>query len=254
MASWPQKYLPLCIDLVYNVSRPARGLLGGSPAAVNRVLPVAYRILGLVSLAGAACLVGLLALTALLIVIYARSGRVRLPRLAVLGGGALYSPLAFILRALGRPARLLDLFVVEAANAAMARAFACAGPVRMLAVPQCLRSGECGAPLDPQDGYRCCRCGRCPLGELGEAAERRGFRFFIVPGDRMVKRLAKRLAVDAAIGVACPGELSGAMIAGMKMRVAAAGVPLACDGCFETRVDLDRVKEAMRRCGMSSSR
>jgi hypothetical protein len=79
-----------------------------------------------------------------------------------------------------------------------------------------------------------------------------GFRLFIVPGDRFAKRLAERYAVDAAIGVACPAELSMALLAGMKMGVPSAGVPLSRDGCFETDVDTEAVKEAMRRCGSSS--
>ncbi len=216
--------------------------------------PLLYHALGLLAVAVALAFAALLGTTLALLAAYRRSGRVLLPRVALLGGWLLYSPLEGVLRLLRRRTLGLNLFLIDAANAAMARAFAQAGPVRMLAVPQCLRSGECRAPLHPELGYRCCRCGRCPLGELSLAAERRGFSFFIVPGDRMVKRLARRLGADAAIGVACPGELSGAMLAGMRMGVAAEGVPLDCDGCFETTVDLGRVKDAMARCGTSSAR
>lgn len=213
-----------------------------------------YRILGLASVVAAAGSLLLLAATLALFLIHRRRGRVFWPRMAVLGASLLYSPVSLILRAWGKHLRGLDLFMVEGANAAMAGAFARAGPERMLAVPQCLRSRECRAPLHPAEGYRCLGCGRCPLGDLRQAAEQAGFRFFVVPGDRMVKRLARQLRVDAAIGVACPGELSGAMVAGMRMGVAAAGVPLACDGCFETRVDIGLVKDAMRRCGVSWKR
>ena len=183
---------------------------------------------------------------------YRRSGRVAWPRFAVFAAGLLYSPLSALLRRVGRSPQVLDLFLIDAANALMARAFARAGPVRMLVMPQCLRSGECRARLDSVVGYQCLRCGKCALGELGAEAERDGFRFFIVPGDRYAKRLAKQLGADAAIGVACPPELSSAMLAVMGMGVAAMGVPLGRDGCFETEVDVARVKEAMRRCGSSS--
>jgi hypothetical protein len=40
-----------------------------------------------------------------------------------------------------------------------------------------------------------------------------------------------------------------ALLAVRSMGVPAVGVPLASGGCFETRVDLGRVREAMRRCG-----
>ncbi len=213
-----------------------------------------YHALGLLSVAAALGFVALLATTLVLLALHRPGRRVAWPRVACLGGWLLHSPLSAAIRLAGRQPEVLDLFLIEAANAAMARSFARAGPVRMLAAPQCLRSGECRAPLDPRDGYRCRRCGKCPLGELGLAAEQTGFQFFIVPGDRMVKRLAHRLGAHAAIGVACPAELSGAMLAGMRMGVAAIGVPLACDGCFETSVDIERVKDAMGRCGTRSGR
>ncbi len=212
-----------------------------------------YHALGLLSVAVVLGSAVVLAATLALLAVYRRKRRVAWPRVALLGGWLLHSPLSVALRLLGRHTELLDLFLIDAANAAMARPFGHAGPVRMLAVPQCLRSGDCRAPLHPELGYRCRHCGKCPLGELGLAAERRGFRFFIVPGDRMVKQLAHRLGADAAVGVACPAELSGAMLAGLRMGVAAVGVPLACDGCFETRVDLERVNDAMQRCGTSSA-
>jgi hypothetical protein len=175
------------------------------------------------------------------------------PRVSAFAAGLLYSPLSVILRLFGKPTQVLDLFLIDAANAAMADAFARAGSSRMLVGPQCLRAGDCEAPLDPLEGYRCRRCGRCPFGELGKVAEQCGFRMFIVPGDRFAKRLAEELDADAAIGVACPAELSLALVAGMKMGVASKGVPLRRDGCFETDVDVEQVKEAMRRCGASSS-
>lgn len=215
---------------------------------------IVFGALGLLFLAVAAGLVCLLAATVAMLVAYRRSGRVLWPRAAVVGGALLYSPLALVLRRLGRDARVLDHFLIEAANRVGAAAFSHAGPRRLLAVPQCLRAGDCRAALDPRLGYRCVRCGRCKLGELAERAEREGFHFCIAPGDGCVKRLARELGIDAAIGVACAAELSGAMLAGLRMGVASRGVPLASDGCFETSADFDRVTEAMAQCGASPSR
>ena len=212
-----------------------------------------YRVLGLLCVVGAAGFVALLIASLVWLGVYQRTGQVRLPRVSAVVGGLLYSPLSVVLRFFGKPTQVLDLFVIDAANAVMARAFAQAGPERMVVMPQCMRAGDCKATLHPADGYQCRRCGKCPLGELSLAAEELGFRFFIVPGDRYAKRLARRFAVDAAIGVACPPELSSALLASMRMGVAAVGVPLARDGCFETDSDTEQVKEAMRRCGSSSS-
>jgi uncharacterized protein len=214
---------------------------------------VVARILGLVFFAA---LLALAILAGMLLVLrwrYGRTGRLRAPRFCALVGGLLYSPLSKLFRLFGKPTQGLDLFLIDAANAVMARAFAAAGPTRLLVGPQCLRSGACQARLDPVEGYRCTQCGRCVFADLTRLAEATGFRLFIVPGDRMVKRLIRRTAVDAAIGIACPAELSLALVAAMKMGVPSVGVPLSRDGCFETEVDVELVKEAMRRCGSSST-
>lgn len=214
---------------------------------------MAYRILGLLCVGGAVAFLALLAASLVLLTIYRRQGRLPWPRVSAFVGGLLYSPLSVVLRLFGKSTQVLDLFLIDAANAVMANAFATAGPERMIVMPQCMRASGCKAKLHPMDGYICVRCGRCRLGELSKVAEENGFRFFIVPGDRYAKRLLKRFAADAAIGVACPCELSAALLAGLKMGVAAMGVPLGRDGCFETDVDIDQVKDAIRRCGKSPS-
>lgn len=210
------------------------------------------RILGLLFFAAVVAVVVLAGVLLVLLRHHRHTGRLRWPRFCALFGGLLYSPLCKLLRLFDKPTQVLDLFLIDAANAVMAKRFAEAGPSRMLVGPQCLRAGDCEARLDPVKGYLCTRCGRCAFADLSRLAEEMGFRFFIVPGDRFAKRLAERYAVDAAIGVACPAELSLALIAGLKMGVASAGVPLSRDGCFETDVDTELVKEAMRRCGTSS--
>ncbi|NQT54180.1 DUF116 domain-containing protein [bacterium] len=210
------------------------------------------RILGLLFLAAVAAAVILAGVLLVLVRDFRRTGRLRWPRFSAVACGLLYSPLCKWFRLFGKPTQVLDLFLIDAANAAMARRFAAAGPSRLLVGPQCLRAGGCEARLDPAEGYQCTRCGRCAFADLSRLAEELGFKLFIVPGDRFAKRLAERYAADAAIGIACPAELSMALLAGMKMGVASAGVALARDGCFETEVDLELVEETMRRCGHSS--
>jgi hypothetical protein len=212
---------------------------------------VVFRILGLIVLGALAAALVLAAMLLVLLWRYRRTGQVRWPRFGVVAGGLFYSPLCKLLRLLGRSTWGLDRYLIAAATAFMAERFAAAGPERILVGPQCMRAGDCTARLDPVDGYRCVQCGRCDFAELSRVAEEMGFRLFIVPGDRFAKRLVERYRADAAVGVACPPELSMALLAGMKMGVPSAGVPLSRDGCFETDVDIEAVKEVMRRCGSS---
>jgi len=213
---------------------------------------VVYRIVGLIVLAAAAAFVVLLVLALVLLAIYRRTGRLRWPRFAAFAGSMAYSPLCKLFQLFGKPTQVFDLFLIDAANTVMAPAFAGAGPSRVLVAPQCMRAGDCQAVLHPVDGYLCVGCGRCAFGEIFEEAERLSFHVHIVPGDRFAIRLLKKHHADAAVGVACPAELSQALLAACKMGIPSEGVPLHQDGCFETDVDVERVKEAMRRCGVSS--
>jgi len=213
---------------------------------------VVYRIAGLIVLAAVAVFAALLALALVLLAIYRRTGRLHWPRFAAFAGSLVYSPLCKLFQLFGKPTQVFDLYLIDAANAVMAESFATAGPSRVLVAPQCMRSGDCKAALHPVDGYLCVGCGRCSFGEIFDEARRLGFHVHIVPGDRFALRLLKKHRADAAVGVACPAELSEALLAALRMGVPSEGVPLHQDGCFETSVDVERVKEAMRRCGMSS--
>ncbi|MFW6164049.1 MAG: DUF116 domain-containing protein, partial [Planctomycetota bacterium] len=153
-----------------------------------------YRILGLLCVIVGAGFAALVIASLALLIVYQRTGRLLWPRFSAVVGGLLYSPLGVVLRLFGKPTQVLDLFLVDAANAVMARRFTAADGVRLLVMPQCMRSGACKARLDPMDGYICRRCGQCVLGELSREAEERGFRFFIIPGDRYAKRLVRHYA------------------------------------------------------------
>jgi len=180
---------------------------------------------------------------------WCKTGRVVLPGLSELLAFVFYKPLSL----LARKEQNLDRFLIECENLIMRDRFRRVQGLKIIVAPQCLRSAECRAPLDPRVGYRCQRCGRCPLAALSRAAEELGFEFYIVPGDSFVKRIAKERKPDAAIGIACPGELSRTLGVGLRMGVASAGVALLKDGCFMTEVDVAEVVEKMKECGSSGS-
>jgi len=117
---------------------------------------------------------------------------------------------------------------------------------RILLLPQCLRSKEeCSAEVD-ELGLVCGRCGRCPVGELEAQAEGLGYAVLIAEGTTVVTKLLEQGRVDAVIGVSCLPAMSRSFPNMAAWAIPGIGIPLYIDGCENTRVDEDWVREAIR--------
>jgi hypothetical protein len=110
---------------------------------------------------------------------------------------------------------------------------------RFIFMPQCVRSTECPAKLTPE-GIRCVNCGRCVVGEAKDFAEGLGYRFFIVPGSSFIKRIIKKYAPRAIVGVGCQMELKEGLDLCHSRDIPAIGIPLSQAGCVSTTLDWDK--------------
>jgi uncharacterized protein len=156
-----------------------------------------------------------------------------------------YSPLKGTLKIFKTDEKIVDEALIAFANEYMHTLFHEAKGEKLIFAPQCLRAVECSARLDPGTGYICKECGKCVLGEISKIASNNHYVLFIVPGDSFVKRIVKKLKPASVIGIACFDELSMAMLVGIKMGVPSIGIPLLKSGCFNTLVDLEKIKENM---------
>lgn len=109
-------------------------------------------------------------------------------------------------------------------------------------LPQCLRSRECKAKTS-DDGIECLNCGKCKIGSFKKEAERKGYHVFISPGGSLVKNIIKRNNFKGILGVACVPELEQALGFVKKTKIIAVAVPLLRDGCVDTDVDWERIRE-----------
>jgi len=115
---------------------------------------------------------------------------------------------------------------------------------RVLLLPQCLRASGCQAPLDAT-GYHCVSCGRCIIKEVKEEAEALGYRVFILPGGSMVEKIFDLTKPRACLGVACLKELDLGCLVSERKNIIPYAVPLTKEGCLNTAVDIDELKEAV---------
>lgn len=118
---------------------------------------------------------------------------------------------------------------------------------RIIFLPQCLRNSKvCKAELT-EEGWQCKECGGCIIPKINSMAKEIGYKkLFIVPGGSMVFNLINKYKPEAVVGVACFPELNLA-VSRLKGEghLAAQAVMLLKDGCKDTAVNFDEVKEKL---------
>ncbi len=166
----------------------------------------------------------------------------------------LYEPLRRLLAFFRIDPSLIDRVSVEIRNALNYPDFAATSmEERVLLLPQCIRSTECPAKLNPVDGIHCMECGKCVIAELSAICKELGIRMYISPGGTFTGRILRysRPKAKAVVGVACYPNLYEGMLNAKLMGVAAQGVPLTTPGCVNTTVDYD---EIINKCKMQISK
>ena len=125
---------------------------------------------------------------------------------------------------------------------------------RVLLLPHCLRSSQqCKARYDRDRGLLCESCKEdCPINQLKTAAEERGFGgVCIAPGGSLAIHYVETQQPQGIVAVACEKELEIGMQAVLSLSnngdnprdIVVLTIPLCRDGCVDTEVDLEAVKE-----------
>ena len=113
---------------------------------------------------------------------------------------------------------------------------------KLVFLPQCLRnSAKCKATVTNY-GYKCQHCGSCKINKIVKAAEKRGYKTFIVPGGSMVFKVINEYKPQAVLGVACMKEL---LMAVEELKIPSQTVELTKDGCINTDVEVSKVLDRM---------
>jgi hypothetical protein len=150
------------------------------------------------------------------------------------------------LDALGADTNYLDEIYLTLKNHLNMKAFAAVPPgQRAVFISHCLRNiSVCKAEMG-ENGYICKRCGGCDIDRIVGEAERLGYMVFIVPGGSMVFKLAEKYRPKACFGIACHFELEEAISKLTRVGIPIRAVPLSKTGCVNTKVDVERVIQAL---------
>lgn len=117
--------------------------------------------------------------------------------------------------------------------------------MRVLLLPQCLRTrASCGAGRD-EYGLLCLSCGRCPIGSLQSLADSLGAVSLVSESSSAVERLIEEGSVSAVVGVGCMESLEKSFPRILRRGVPAIAIPLLRGGCDSTEADIDWIAGAL---------
>jgi len=115
----------------------------------------------------------------------------------------------------------------------------------LLLLPHCLQIDECKIRLT-HNIMNCARCGKCEIKDLISIAEEHDLKLFVATGGSLARRIVKESKPEAIIAVACERDLSSGIADTYPLPILGIPNERPFGPCLNTRVDLDKVKEAIR--------
>jgi hypothetical protein len=141
----------------------------------------------------------------------------------------------------------LQLFVINLNNR-LVRAAGIKTKRILLLLPHCLQINDCDVRIT-NDIYNCKRCGRCEIKDLIGIAEDNNLKLFVATGGSFARRIVSDVRPEAVVAVACERDLSSGIADAYPLPVLGIPNKRPFGPCFNTRVDLTKVKEAIEFFG-----
>lgn len=118
----------------------------------------------------------------------------------------------------------------------------------LLLLPHCLQIDQCNIRLT-HNVYNCKRCGRCEIKDLIEIAEAYNLSLYVATGGTLARRIVKDVRPEAIVAVACERDLSSGIADTYPLPVFGIPNERPFGPCFNTRVSIEKVKEAIKTFG-----
>ncbi len=141
----------------------------------------------------------------------------------------------------------LQLLVIELNNK-LVRAEGIKTKRILLLLPHCLQINECDVRIT-NDIYNCKRCGRCNIKDLISVADENNLKLFVATGGNLARRIVKDVKPEAVVAVACERDLSSGIADSYPLPVLGIPNERPYGPCFNTKVDIENVKEAIEFFG-----
>jgi hypothetical protein len=114
----------------------------------------------------------------------------------------------------------------------------------LLLLPHCLQQSECKIKIT-YNVYNCEGCGKCEIKDFTRIAKDLGLNLFVATGGTIARRIVVDTKPEAIVAVACERDLSSGIIDTYPLPILGIINERPFGPCFNTRVDLEKVKEAL---------
>jgi hypothetical protein len=115
----------------------------------------------------------------------------------------------------------------------------------LLLLPHCLQIDECTIRLT-HNIRNCEGCGRCEIRDLIEIADECRVDLSVATGGSLARRIVSQMMPEAIVAVACERDLSSGLADTYPLPIIGIPNDRPYGPCLNTRVDLEKVKEAIR--------
>jgi uncharacterized protein len=115
----------------------------------------------------------------------------------------------------------------------------------LLLLPHCLQNSECKIRIT-RNIYNCESCGKCVIKDFTQLAKEINLDLFVATGGTIARRIVDDTKSDAIVAVACERDLIGGLIDTYPLPVLGVTNERPFGPCFNTSVDIEKVKDAIR--------
>jgi hypothetical protein len=114
----------------------------------------------------------------------------------------------------------------------------------LILLPHCLQLFDCAIKVTG-DVENCARCGRCDIGDLAKLASRRGVAMAVATGGTLARKILMEKRPRLVVAVACERDLTSGIRDAYPLPVIGVYNNRPEGPCFNTRVDLAAVEQAL---------
>ena len=121
---------------------------------------------------------------------------------------------------------------------------------KALLIPHCARSymdRRCMADFNPEiPSYACNGCQKdCLVNQVVNLGKQKGIDVYIIPGGSCAEKILRDKNYNGVIGIACGSELKMVLDLLKKLDIPGQGVFLTKNGCANTKLNLNSLKEIL---------
>jgi hypothetical protein len=115
----------------------------------------------------------------------------------------------------------------------------------LILLPHCIQNANCGYKITG-DTNNCVKCGNCQISDLIDLSEKYEVKLVVVTGGTAARNIIKEIKPKCVIAVACERDLSSGIIDCDPLPVMGILNLRPYGPCFNTGVDLERLKESLK--------